>query len=167
MEKSDIEFQAKLNLKNYREFNFYHFYRNFKSVLFLISLPIIFIGLPLMIYYYVKTEDLLILLLITTDLMFAIFMFILLPMSIFINTKLTYRGDEVQQFKINNEEILITIPRQEILVSWEKLYKTIETKGYFFIYLSKSRAFIIPKNQIDENEIKFLSKKFNSINVGL
>lgn len=163
METTNKEFEIKLNLKNYRDFNFYHFYKNFKSLLFLLCIPIIIIGLPIMSYYYIKTSDLFLLLLLVTDLVLAIFLFILLPLSILINSQLFFNNDnflqEKQSFIVSEEKILIKTISSEVNIYWKKTFKTVETKNYFFIYSTKAKAFILPKEQINKETILFIKEQ--------
>lgn len=59
-------------------------------------------------------------------------------------------------YTLSEEGILVEQNGQELLVKWEEVQKVVETKQSVIIYLTKVRAFILPKYVIadDMNEVK-------------
>lgn len=68
-----------------------------------------------------------------------------------INTKIKYI------FKKNNFQI--TTDKEEY-IDYDKLYKVINTKDSFYLYINKNRALIIDKNNLKDEDITILNDKF-------
>lgn len=68
-----------------------------------------------------------------------------------INTKIKYI------FKKNNFQI--TTDKEEY-IDYDKLYKVINTKDSFYLYINKNRALIVDKNNLKDEDITILNDKF-------
>ena len=68
-----------------------------------------------------------------------------------INTKIKYI------FKKNNFQI--TTDKEEY-IDYDKLYKVINTKDSFYLYINKNRALIVDKNNLKDEDITTLNDKF-------
>ena len=68
-----------------------------------------------------------------------------------INTKVKYI------FKKNNFQI--TTDKEEY-IDYDKLYKVINTKDSFYLYINKNRALIVDKNNLKDEDITILNDKF-------
>lgn len=68
-----------------------------------------------------------------------------------INTKIKYI------FKKNNFQI--TTDKEEY-IDYDKLYKVINTKDSYYLYINKNRAFIVDKNNLKDEDITILNYKF-------
>lgn len=68
-----------------------------------------------------------------------------------INTKIKYI------FKKNNFQI--TTDKDEY-IDYDKLYKVINTKDAYYLYINKNRAFIVDKTNLKDEDITILNNKF-------
>lgn len=68
-----------------------------------------------------------------------------------LNTKIKY------VFKKNNFQI--TTDKDEY-IDYDKLYKVINTKDAYYLYINKNRAFIVDKNNLKDGDITILNDKF-------
>ena len=68
-----------------------------------------------------------------------------------INTKIKYI------FKKNNFQI--TTDKEEY-IDYDKLYKVINTKDSYYLYINKNRALIVDKNNLKDEDITILNDKF-------
>lgn len=67
-----------------------------------------------------------------------------------INSKIEYL------FKKNN----LKISTKNEYVDYDKLYKVIETNTNYYLYINTSKAFIVDKTNMSEENIDYLTKKF-------
>lgn len=68
-----------------------------------------------------------------------------------LNTKIKYI------FKKNNFQI--TTDKDEY-IDYDKLYKVINTKDAYYLYINKNRAFIVDKTNLKDEDITILNNKF-------
>ena len=60
-------------------------------------------------------------------------------------------------FKKNNFQI--TTDKEEY-IDYDKLYKVINTKDSYYLYINKNRALIVDKNNLKDEDITILNNKF-------
>lgn len=65
------------------------------------------------------------------------------------------------EYIINDEGILVCQGDEKLTIKWEQIRKVIEAKKDFYVYLSPTRAYILPKEQYDNQVevVKELIKK--------
>ncbi|MDO5522032.1 MAG: YcxB family protein [bacterium] len=65
-------------------------------------------------------------------------------------------------YEINKEGIKVVQNDQELPIEWEDVQKVIETRNNITIYISRARAFVIPKEDVREqkDELKEMIKEF-------
>lgn len=53
-------------------------------------------------------------------------------------------------YKINDPGVFVSQGEEKLSIEWEQIRKVIETKKDFYIYLSPTRAYILPKEQYED-----------------
>jgi hypothetical protein len=145
--KDDIAFTFKLELKDYRNFNFSHIYGNASGKLTLFSLLNISICcIVYFIYLIIYRNEVTVFYLIVPLIIF------LLPALMFFQSKKIFESDKLlsseQNYSVNEEGFTISTESSKTKISWDKIFKVKEDKNYLFIYIARNKAFILPKKNL-------------------
>ncbi len=154
------KFNIKLTLGDYRIFNFFHSFGSTKKALILVSLIVSLY--PFLIYNYLTKQDkILLVVIIVSGAMFLLAT--LIGLTIYLYSKKVFESDkylqEEQSFEIDDKAIKVSSNSINSVYKWSELYKCVETKGYFFIYIANIKAIIIPKRQLKDEQCNYISKK--------
>lgn len=58
-------------------------------------------------------------------------------------------------YQINEDGITVSQGEESLIVDWKDVRRLVETAGYFYLYLSLTRAYIFPKEILGEQEKNF------------
>lgn len=64
--------------------------------------------------------------------------------------KLTPMFQKPLNYKLNEDEIMVSQGEEELKISWEDVKKVVETNQDIYLYLSLTRAYILPKRVYQE-----------------
>jgi hypothetical protein len=80
--------------------------------------------------------------------MLALFL-ILLPVSVYLNAKKSFESDrliqEEQSYEFDDEGFDISSSYSKSRITWDKIYRVDADKKYICLYISKVKAFLLPK----------------------
>ena len=97
------------------------------------------------------------------------FIAVVQPIGIFVTLKRNFYSSnyliESLIMEMNETEIKITGDSFYMEVLWEKLYKIIEEKNWFLFYQNNLSAIIIPKKDLDNNEIEILRNILKNVKI--
>ena len=65
--------------------------------------------------------------------------------------KLTPMFQKPIDYSISMEGLQLSQAQDKLVIQWEDIHKVIETKYYFYIYLSVNGAYILPKEALDQH----------------
>jgi len=162
------EFKTRTSLKDYRAFSFWHSYMRTNPILLFISSAVTLAMLPLLYYFYLLDGDMFSLGIFIFCSAVLFIVLILFPIIIFFSTKSIYDSDkflqEEQTITIDENQITIATRSSTFNVEWKELYKGVETKRHFFLYIAKVKAIVIPKEQINAQGAAFIREQLSKWN---
>lgn len=146
-----IEFDLKLEEKDIIEFNFIHIYKERKAkILILLGLLTIILGFFGLTISNSFDEFLLYLLCLSI----GIIALIVFPIMLLIKSKSIFANDSFikKTLRYNFSQLGFNISSENgnTKINWYEIYRIIEFNNLLLIYVSKNKAFAIPKRMIRE-----------------
>ncbi len=152
MEKQ-VTFSTHITQQEFTRFNYYTFYSQPIGII----LTIIGVGMWIAVLYYFFNPTIMGDQFPLTQLIFAIFATILMPLFIYRNARKNYhkksRIIEEMHYFLNEDWIEIKGETFQSKLNWEKIYKVKETKSWFLIYTSKVVSYVIIKNDLNKEQL--------------
>ena len=97
------------------------------------------------------------------------FIIVVQPIGIFITLRRNYNSSnyliESLEMEMNDKEIKITGDSFYMEVLWEKLYNIIEEKNWFLFYQNNLSAIMIPKKDLNSNDIIALKNILRNVKI--
>jgi len=163
MQDGSAEFKINISLKDYRAFNIWHLFLSSNPIIIFIASLLILICLPVLLFLFLKDGNLFSLIVFVMGCLSLLFILIILPLTIIVTSKSVYKSDrflqEEQNFKVDENQLTIDTESSSFKLNWKEIYKGVENKNYFLIYIAKIKAIIIPKVQISDEDREFLKQK--------
>lgn len=163
-DEKEVKISILIKVKDMIQFLLYHNYTHLSGW---IGLGISIVALVLLLVTYKENVFTTNLLLLVLGSLFTILQPINLCLKATQQVKLNPMFREPLHYTLNNEGIGISQKEDSLLISWEEVQKVIERKKYITIYISKVRAYILPKkhyyekyNQVKELIQENVSKQF-------
>jgi len=158
-----IEVEFKLKLENLKQYNYLKFKDKQRKTLSMISkYSIIIVFLLTTIGYFFYNLNYLLpsifALLVISDLCLPWISTIGIKSSFLANPFL----QEQRRMIINEEEIRIESDSTKIKIEYKNIHRIIEGKEIIAILLNENQGFILPKNVLSENKIKYLFSLFQN-----
>ena len=162
-EEKEIKFKTTINKEDYRSMVYFNVFAKTKirAILFvLISLIVItelvlnFLGIYKIEGFYLYFDY------------FAVAVLVLLPIEVELICRKMIKTDKCslgieKEITINNEGITCIDQNSNSKFEWPLMYRAYESNKYFLIFINAQQAFIIPKRDLKENEIKELRTIIN------
>lgn len=164
--KDDISFSIKLELKDYRNFNFSYLYGGAKGKMYIIVAILILFGCAYYLKYLINYGKELTLLNVLLPFLPVVY-FVLMPILIFFQSKNIFKSDKLlsneQNYSFNNDGFTISNDSLNAKISYDKIFLARENKNYLFIFTAKNKAFIIPKKDITKQVVKIKRLLFDNL----
>ncbi|WP_105618144.1 YcxB family protein [Vallitalea okinawensis] len=149
-----------LTKKDLFQFNKSHFRRNLKRrIITSILMSLFFLCfLSGLIFYFLTQKD--ILLVISIIGFILLLLHSLIPYTYKLILHIVYRKDkflkEELTYHISDEGIRIASKSATKMLPWDYIYNIHINKDYFIFYISKQKAFILPRRYLNKEETKHL-----------
>lgn len=140
----------KLDLKDYIGFNYWYgkrsiiFVNAFYAVLIL-TILFLLLGLPNKKFEIVM--DMVLLLVLSLFLVYF-------NTSIYFRSKKLFASDaflqKEQTYNITSESISVSSERSNAIIKWDEVYSFRESKEAYYIFIAKTKAYLIPKRFLDD-----------------
>ena len=159
-----MKFDIKITEKDMYQFNLYHTYHTFNGIISVV------VGIFVFVVCYLVRDRLA-----PTDVVLYIVLGVALllysPVSLLMRSKAQVRGSVVLQnaltYEFKDEGVLVSTNAVEAgeessaLLTWENVYKIVETKKQLLIYSSRVNAYVIPLEQLgtQKDELKSYIKE--------
>ena len=143
----EISIQVKMKTSNMYNFLMRHFYTSMSGIIGVV-LSLIAFGYLIMNYNQISSGK-------TVLLIFGSLLFTVInPISLYFRAmqqvKLVPMFKEELIYLLREDEIVVKQHEEELKVAWSEVQKVVETKNNIIIYVTKVRAFILPKEAIEE-----------------
>lgn len=150
-----IKINVTMKVANMYEFLLRHAYSGFGGIGSLLF------SLALLVYFIVGRQTLnqgQTILVIFGALLFTVINPVVILFNATKQVKLNPTFRDLLTYTLSEEGVLVEQSEQELLVKWEEVQKVVETRQSVIIYLTKVRAFVLPKYAIGEelSEVKTL-----------
>ena len=167
----NIEASCKMNYETYKKFYYFTLVRKKISLIFFLILAVsVVIGIPLSITLFVLTHEISNLLFVALFIfltVFVIFRFTYAPKKNYRSNMKLY--EQISNYVFGEDDIKITSKTESNSISgtsninYDNITKVYNTKEYIYIFITKNRAFAIPKSSFTvgtaDDLCKFLSEK--------
>lgn len=139
------EFDIKLTVRDMYRFSMYHTYSGIHGAASVIIAVLIFLVAA-------KTYGSVEMLYTELYIVFGILFLIYMPVSLYLKAKHQITSSEVFReplhFTVTEEKITSSQREESADLSWEQIYKVVETKSNILVYSNRINAFVLPKEQI-------------------
>lgn len=148
LEKDDIEITTHMDVGHMYDFLLHHVYYSFTGM---ISILITVFAAGSAIYVLVNDiKGVNVVVLLAVVLMLAVVQ----PMMLYRKAKQQVKGNpdfkRPLMYRFSNENLIISQGENQNEVNWNQITKVVSTKQSILVYLSKRRAFILPKSDIED-----------------
>jgi hypothetical protein len=154
MDHDTIKVEVNYTPEDIQSFQKAHLYGRISRVR-LVLISLLFIGCAVVLFL-LEARDGEFPIVAFTLLMFPIIFLIVFPSAIKKNSKKMFETSKLirntQSFQIDQNAIKIFSPTTESNLTWDMLYKAVETKDSFLFYISNVQAHIIPKRYFNEED---------------
>jgi hypothetical protein len=152
MDEISVSFEVKINIKDYQDFCNQIFFKLNKKIIIIAIICIIYLPIPILNIIIGNKEMPISIFFVV--LAIPLWVFVGFPKFIKYKLNKTMLKDEftkkVQRYKISEDNISISSSSGETLIDWNELYKVVELKSCFAIYLSKIQIFVIPMRVFED-----------------
>jgi hypothetical protein len=93
---------------------------------------------------------------------FILFLNLMMILSIYLRCRAYNKHPNAVSYFLNDTEFYCKTKFGETKIEWARLYKAVSTKNYFYFYISKRLAFILPKRDIAPENITALTMLIHS-----
>lgn len=164
MEKEQVKLSVKLTGADLYKYNLYHTYRNSTN-----GAVSILLGLACLLYGIgfagaLPTSNMVIL--IGLGILFWVYN----PVSLWMRSQNRFLNNAVLKDTLDYcfDEKGMTLTQGDVseTVAWDSIYKVMETKSYYYIYLTRIHANIIPKSIVGEQKENFVALLKQNIKKG-
>ena len=144
----EIKINVDMKIKNMYEFLMRHAY---VSILGAASLAFSVLSFAYLCVNFSKLTNGQLIMLVIASLLFTV----INPVWIFVTAvkqvKLSPTFKETITYEISESGVKVVQGEEELPVEWEEVQKVVETRNNMIIYLSKVRAFVIPREDLGQN----------------
>lgn len=145
-----VTFDIKLSAKDIFKFNMYQAYRGMQGLISTL-IPLVIIGTVIWKYNDFGLANALL------YIGMAIVLVIYLPASLWLRSNRAIKTNEALakplHYEFSEENICVSQEDQNVEFQWENIYKMIATKSMVLIYTNRMNAYIIPREQMQEQYV--------------
>ncbi|MDF2438841.1 MAG: hypothetical protein K0Q95_3217 [Bacteroidota bacterium] len=157
----ELRFKIKLNFKDYLNFQFAGIKQRFLPITVFLIFIIVIAVVPVLIsdvrYDY------------TSLLMIGLYITVIpaiVLVSTYYNARNVFQNDKIlqkeQEFIFSSNGIQIQDASSDVMILWNEVYKTQDTRNNVLIYTSPSKSIILPKRYLNEHEKEVLHAAFKA-----
>jgi hypothetical protein len=161
-----FSFAVKINLKDYRCLNYSFVYGGRRGKINILVSLVILIACGFSFRYVINSGvelNLYNVLLMLLPILFFAF----IPLQIFFQSKASYKKDKFlsgeQKYLFSYHGFTVNIDSSNSEISWDKIFLARENKNYLFIFMSKNKAFILPKKGNIRHVVKIKKLLFDNL----
>jgi hypothetical protein len=148
---------------DYRFFNYWYVYGRKTGKLMLIVGLVLIIDLMFLYIYKINTSGLINFLIGIVNILFIIYL-VIIPVTLFFQTKAIFKSDSFLRFEQKYafdavEGLDISTSSSNARIKWDQFYNVSETKKYFYLFIARNKAYIIPKTVFQDENSRINFKK--------